>query len=289
MRGKTNDLLTEENFDIKINKKKPKKEKVKKKKDKKKKDYDNSVPKTGKRVLIIVLLIILGYVLYKSFNLFYYDIHNKMLYSLPSDYEDIYKGLYFQDGISIRIDDTKLDDDVVEYKNVKVKNYFKDFLLDQEHSKDGVWYRQQKSKNSFHIAISDTYIDKFIKEDSDRRLKGIDKKKIIDENNIKNDVDLFRFLRSRRNTKTDLFTPVSELKENFALDYFVSLLPCVKQMNLVSGDYMGYSYETNKGNNRYLQVVVLKDNKSYIFVFNGDKKYFTDDYVEEVLNTLRIS
>ena len=39
MRGKTNDLLTEENFDIKINKQKSKKEKINKKHEKRKSQY----------------------------------------------------------------------------------------------------------------------------------------------------------------------------------------------------------------------------------------------------------
>ena len=74
------------------------------------------------------------------------------------------------------------------------------------------------------------------------------------------------------------------MKERYALQGIVlTTIPIINGISLIDGDYTGYILNANK----LREVVILKNNKRYIYTFyNLD--YFTDDVIKELLNTIEI-
>ena len=61
------------------------------------------------------------------------------------------------------------------------------------------------------------------------------------------------------------------------------LLPKVNTLYKIEGDYKGYVYVLDN----LMQVNILSDDRAYTYSFIG-REFFTDEYVNELLNTIRV-
>ena len=61
------------------------------------------------------------------------------------------------------------------------------------------------------------------------------------------------------------------------------LLPKVNTLYKIEGDYKGYVYVLDN----LLQVNILSDDRAYTYSFIG-REFFTDEYINELLNTIRV-
>ena len=238
--------------------------------------------------IFVVLLILVGaYFGYKGFNLYYYNINNITL----DEYEKFIEG--FKVKNTVEINNIKTDDYLI-FNNIKIRNDFKKFeKIDYNHeAKDferyKVTYKDDKVA-AFFIGTTDTYV-KLLSSNfdaygvNDIRLKKNNVIEILKEENITNDIELFSYLRKNKDVKSNIFTSVKDMQNNFAIHYLLAvMLPSVNNITLIEGDYSGYIFNMNS--NR--EVSILKNNKRYIFTFiNTD--YFTDEYIKELLNTIVI-
>lgn len=243
-------------------------------------------------IITISIFIIIIYTVYKIFNLYYYNINN----STTEEYSSIINNLKVSDTITIKTK-TLNDNDYMEFKGIKIKNYFEDFkkLEIPESSKDFVkyvLYSEEELVSSFWMgeAIPYTKILNSSETSSiygidDVRLKHIDVKKFLRDNNIENDIDLFKFLIKNKDVKNNFFTSVNKMKSNFYIQYLTAIaLPSLKSITLIDGSYTGYIFNT-KGDIK--EVSLLKNGKRYIFTFLR-LDYFTDEYIQEILNTVII-
>lgn len=246
--------------------------------------------KAIKWTIIFIVLLILIYFGVNGVNLYSYKFNK-------SEYYNITKNLAFKDTMKITKSTPLNPDEYLSFKNVKVKNYFKDFkeAKNLDTSGNSVKYVLYNDDNkliaSFWITISETLTTKFksnldIDNKEIDKLKEVNRENFLKKNNIRNDIDLFKFLESKKDINNNIFTNINEMKENYLISNFVeSNVPEVNNITLIDGDYDGYIFKiTAIGTKEYN---LIYSGKIYSFTFIGTD-YFSDDYINEILNTVII-
>ena len=248
--------------------------------------------KKKKIILIVsVVLLVLVYFGYKLINLAIYDVNNMSI----DDYNKIVSGLKVNDIMTINT--TKLENnDYLTYKNMKIKNDFKDFELKDNNDGRSVTYlskdEETNQTKAIILSINEIFIDllksnKTLYIENDIRVNNLEVKRYLEKNNVNTDIELFEFLNSQRVNKINLFTPVSVMKENYKIHFITTVaFPVIKDITLLKGDYNGYIFniENNVG---IKDVSIIKNDKRYTITF-FNTNYFTNDYINELLNTLII-
>lgn len=236
------------------------------------------------------IVLIAFFVFYKCYYLYNYAVvkDNK-----------IYSGLKFTDTITVK-NKKYNNEEYFIYNNIKLLNKFQEFTKTEE-GDDFVWYSLNKNNTSasFGISTYDSYT-KILKTDSkdisiytgansseevvDKWLK-ISRKDFFTKNNIKDDLGLFKYLAKKDSFKSNILTPISEMKQNYAINSMINvIMPSVNSLTEIKGDLKGYIFNLSK----YKEVSIIKGDKRYILSFiNLD--YFTPEYIEEILNSLIIS
>lgn len=246
-------------------------------------------------ILIIVLLVLLAgvYFGYKGINLYIYDMSTRLW--TAESYDNFINGLNIKNTIEINKVITS-EDDYLSFNNVKVKNYFKDFrkIEATESNDELVRYALYNENNeviaTFSIRIMDTYIDRIKAKDEDSKVddelfNNEDRTTFFKNHNIEDDIDLFKFLKTKKDIKSNVFTSVKKMKENYAYIYFATMgLPTARSITLIDGDYKGYIFNLSDAR----ECNILYKDKRYEFTFSK-LNYFTDDYINEILNTVVIN
>ncbi len=240
-----------------------------------------------RNILIIsltIIILLIAYFGYKAFNLKYYTINN---INNPNQFN-------INNTITIKHNTLK-SNDYFEYKNMKIRNDFKDYSKMEDSAKNSSTKLVLKDENNktikaFWMGITDTYVyllknDKTLFGTDDSRITNTDLSNILKKNNINNDIDLFNYLSKQKNIKNNLFTSIKKMKENYAIEYMTSVvMPTIDNITLINGDYEGYIFNI-KSNTK--EVSILKDNKRYAFIFI-DKNNLTDEYLKSILSTIVI-
>lgn len=245
-----------------------------------------SIKKNKREILkskkfIIPLLIVLIFFMYKSFYLFSYHFSK----------DDNYDRLYFKDSIILKNNNTTSN--YLQFNNIKIRNDFEKFILETKNAKSvkyNLINKFNKVQASLQIISDKTYIDKFREDDyNNSRYNSIDRNQIIKENHITNDIEFIKYLKKELTKKNNILTRVKDMKKRYALKYFTNKeIPQFDYLTLIDGDYTGYMFDNfNYSNNQFRQVVILKDNRSYIFRFYSCC-YFDENYIKELLSTVVI-
>lgn len=238
-----------------------------------------------KRYLVLIgvlVILILGYIGFKCFCLYYYN--PKQINK--DDFEKLKSGLVFKEDVVIN---TKSVTEYLEKDNIKIRNDFQDFTLKEN------WYVLNDSNKDNKVAFTmngptETYLDYLKAEDitvyngSLKNTKVKDRIRFLENNNIKNDIDFFKFMSKQEYPTFNILTSVKEMKSVYSTYLmFNIMIPSVNYINEIKGDYIGYILNLNN----IKEVSILKNKKRYILTFLGND-YFTDDYVRELLNTIII-
>ena len=247
----------------------------------------------SKKIIIAIIVILIMYFVYKGILLYLYNYKDRY----PS-YNEVINSIDFKDTINI----TKGNNlkDYISIEDMKVKNNFKKFKLSDVDNEPNIkWYKlydnnyKDKVKASISIGITDTYIDMFINNNNEK-IFGISKdyrRNLLERNNITNDIELLRFIKKYKNIDTNIFTSTNKIKEIFIVKYFTMYLPEFKDLKLIDGDYTGYTYDAFKGSEkgyRYLEYIILKNNKRYFIDFYDKNNYFTDEVINGTINNIVI-
>ncbi len=108
--------------------------------------------------------------------------------------------------------------------------------------------------------------------------------RFFEKYNIKNDVDLIKFLSTYEYKENNLFTSTNKMKENYFVKFITSFLMSLgESVTLIDGDYEGYILNMDE----IKEVSIIKNNKKYVFTFLKTD-YFNDGYIKELLNTIKI-
>ena len=181
----------------------------------------------------------------------------------------------------------------LEFKDIKIRNDFKNFEYKEEISTDDtlkyvLYDKDGELEVAFFIGVMDTYVE-MLKSDIDIysynrksiEMDGI--KDFLKDKGISNDIDLFKYLVEHKNDNINIFTSVKEMKGRYALNSLIGLMfPKIEEITLIDGTYAGYVLNLD---NDIREVHILYYDKSYVFTFIGDD-YFSDEYIYELLDTL---
>jgi len=241
-----------------------------------------------KITIIIFIIIIVAYILFKG------------LFLIRHYVEPIENLEYVMNGLSLdetlTVYDNKIEEEeYLKENNIKIRNDFKNFIKkEKENEFDSTKYllydENNKLKAAFWMGEMDQYIEVFTMDSLvifGENSKGIfndsDRKRFLKDNKIENDVDFFKYIKNNYYAKSNIFTSFKEIKENYIINMFVSVaLPSISSTTIIDGDYYGYIFNIN---DNMREVHILKDKKSYVFMFMG-KEYTKDEYIKEILGTI---
>ena len=243
-------------------------------------------------VAILLLVLIWGYFSYKIYYANYYDL------SHIQDFEKSKENLVINDE-TITIKTTKLPvEEYLVFKDMKLRNDFKGWEvislsddLNIRPSEDFIWY-SLKDTGAIGIAKGDPIMQTFdtgeILSSDERTEQSSDLTKFYEENNITNDIELFKYLEKTKNDKNSIFDSVKDMKEFYDVHSLVrGTYIRVEGITLINGDYEGYCLNHNFDTAYVVECNILKDNKRYTLTFNNSK-YFTNKMIKDLLNTFVI-
>lgn len=238
-----------------------------------------------------ITLIVFGFVLIAC--LIFKIIFLKLHYVEIVD-DDVIKGLSLDKTITVYNNKIEETEYIIE-DNIKIRNDFKNFQKkEKEGEYDSTKYLFYDESNrltaAFWVGQMEQYIEFFSTDfltiyngNNNGKFKDEDRKKFLLENEIENDVDFLKYIKEHYYCKSNIFTSFKNIKRNYAINMFVSVvLPSIDSTTIIDGDYLGYIFNI-KDNMR--EVHILKDKKSYIFMFMGDE-YTTDEYLKEIISTI---
>lgn len=241
-------------------------------------------------IIIVVIVVFIG----GFFGTKIYYLHKYNIVSV-SDEE------YFNYRDKLKVDNTiniksknLNENEYITFKNIKVRNDFENFeVLDS--SDDQIRYvlnKNDKVEASFWYGITtDSLVyslsnefSLFGFEDENINLSVEERKEFFKDKNINNDIDLIKYLGTYEYKKNNLFTSTRKMKDNYFTKFITTfLIGGGNNITVIDGNYAGYII--NMADTR--EAYIFKNNKKYVFTFiNND--YFSDDYVEELLNTVVI-
>lgn len=116
-------------------------------------------------------------------------------------------------------------------------------------------------------------------------LSDLTKKSFFNKHDIKDEVDLVKYIRTRDKKTSNFFTPIYTIKERYFFYLIENNLPNINSsFQFIDGTYKGYVYKT------YNMVYYVFDlgNGEIRFLTLYNLNYFDENKVKEILNNLII-
>ena len=233
-----------------------------------------------KKVIILLGTILCVYFAVKIFSFIRYNV----------DTESV--NFKFEEPLVIQKKNLTDNDYLELFDSIKIKNEFKDFEK-QEKVKSTIsetyilYDKNNKSKATMKIGITTTYVDKLVTELKTyaENINTKEMKKYLEKNNIKDDKKLFEFINNKSIKKINIFTKISDMKENYILKALkTNVLPSLNSITFITGDYDGYILNLNSD---MKEIHIYYNDRIYYFLFMK-LGYFTDDKIKDLLETVII-
>lgn len=236
-------------------------------------------------LILIILLAIVG----KKISLInFYKIDNIN----ESEYDKYVKYMRSKEIINIKHEEVK-NNNYIEYNGIQLKNGFKNFKKADDFG-DNLKYdllRDNEIVASFLVGSFKDSVTTMLKKDGDvyslsgekkMNLTKNDRIKILNQNNIQNDVDLIKYLAKQNvSEKKSFFYSEEEIKEKYFIQFLTSLEFIIgDKITFIEGDYTGYIITMNTIKDVYL----FDKGKKYIFTFVGD--HFTLEKIIDIIKTV---
>ena len=249
-------------------------------------------------IVILLLLLVGGYLGYKIYYANYYDL------SHIEGFEK-YKDKFVIDEDMVTITTTTLpEEEYLVFKNMKVKNIFEGFEnrfnsdeFEHPHDTDSIWYVLKDNEKEKQIAavgfgkgpsMFEYYNnDAYVFGDS-RITETINMTKVYEEYNITNDIELLKFIENTKNKKHSIFDSVNDMR-NFYSMHLLNVVGYsnIEELKLIDGNYEGYMINHNMDGGYIKEYNILINGTRYCLTFVG-LEYFTDEKIQDLLNTLVI-
>ncbi|MGN0992971.1 MAG: hypothetical protein ACI4PE_03530 [Bacilli bacterium] len=189
-----------------------------------------------KKKVIIICIICLGLILipYISYRVYSGYLHIDSEYL--SQGEKIIENLNNEEYITIN--KREYQGDYLEYKNIKIANEFNEFLLSDKLINLDSYIL--KDTAFFTIGTKESEIERL--KESELYYIDCEKtmKKIIKENNLKNDIDLFNYIKTYKFSKNSFFTSIEKIKTDHIISDYLLTMPQISKITYINGDYNGY-------------------------------------------------
>lgn len=260
---------------------------------------ENKKPNYLLITIIAIISVIVLFFGYKLIMFYRYTIER------PDNIEEIVNG--YKNYNTLNIKKNVLDEnEYVIKKHFKMKNILEDYILDEENiNKDIDIYRKEVDDKKYSIqfasdAESFQLIDAFISDDislfgdyKEGFLKGniidADRKDFLEKNNIKNDIDFYKFVGNNYFIESNLFTDTKTLKQNYAFNLFTSItIPKIEKWAVIEGDLTGYIMYvgTNNAISVY-QITIIENGKRYGILTN-DSRFSNEEFLMDFISSIEL-
>jgi hypothetical protein len=234
-------------------------------------------------VVIVVLVLALAYFGYKGFLLNDYKVNasetgNKLLEKLKNS----------GDTINVKTVDISDTEKTTEFENVIYPNILDNFILDETKSTNEGTQRYKtynlnddsgKLRAMFKVGSSDyDYYDILISNETSTfgvDLKNINRKNLVEKFNIKNNIDLIKYIINHYDNSVNIFSSKDEIKMNYLIKVFTNTALPISKINIIDGDINGIMFIIK--DNAYYEIHLIHNKEKYFFTFaNGtNDEYFT--------------
>lgn len=262
-------------------------------------DYtDKKIRKSRVKHILCTVLIICFLVCGCFFGYKFYLL-NKYTLKKPENVEELLKGIKNNREIKI-YKRTINEDEYFKVDNFKIRNDFKDYVLDDRNSEyEPYVYRNGKSTINFSSEkVNYQLIDVFTRddviffgEDADRmqeKFTSADGKFFLLKNDINNDVDFYLYASENYYKENNIFMDKRTMMENYAFNSICSIaLPIVDELIIIKGDYNGYILRDYIEDKTITQVTITRDGKLYGFMTN-DSRFKDEEYLIDIIGTIDI-
>ena len=255
----------------------------------------------NKRIVKIVIIAVISLIViffgYKGIMFYRYTIEK------PADVEDIVKGLKNQSTMNIK--KKKIDEsDYITIDKFKIKNVLDGYTEDENTSKLVRVFRKKIDNSEyiyqFTIDFNDIRIvDAFTKgvtifgDSNIGFLKGdvntADGKDFLEKNNIKNDIDFYKFVADNYFIESNFFTDTKALKQNYAFNVITSIsVPKIDRWTILEGDITGcIMLLGTKEDKTVWQISVLKNDKWH-HITTTDSRFKDEEFTKEFVSSIEI-
>ena len=228
-----------------------------------------------KLIVIIILVIVCGYFGYKGYILNKYKstqdsaeidtsrIFNKTI-EVPYHYS-------YQASIESLIDGSYM----TGYEKKEDSNFY--VLYDDNH----------EVKNYYSVSIMPEYINLLgynytMEVDNHEFVQEAGVKKFLINNNIKNDIDLLKYIKDNYYLKSNIFSTINSIKNNYMINEFVAItFSNFKSIDLISDNY-GYIINIKDD---LKEVHLLHNSKEYVITLGGEE-LTKEDFIDTLLGTI---
>ena len=180
-----------------------------------------------------------------------------------------------------------------EVLNLEFENELDDFY-ETEKTKNYVRLDNSENKASFIVSKESTIISSINDSDLDSIFRELYyypmyisetlRNHSLEKHNIKNDVDLIKYIRSRKKKEVNVFTPSMVIKEDYLFNFLeASVYNNIDNITYLENEKIGYilNYDT------YKEANIIVDDTIYNIVF-VNLNYFDNNKISNILDTLRI-
>lgn len=154
----------------------------------------------------------------------------------------------------------------------KIKDYLEENIDSMGYSFDKYSQYYNMSLDAFNICVDDC------------KKSPYDLKRINNENNIKNDIDLLNYIKDKYYFKSNIISSKRKIIENYILNGIVSVsdIGSSNEIVLIDGDISGYLIDVK---NKYKVLHLLDINDQYIISFYG-KDILSNESIKEMLENM---
>lgn len=232
--------------------------------------------------IIIVSVLIVVYLIFKTILFFEFIKPIKDI-----NFDEFKSKFELKETIDIKTRKLKGNETYLEFLNIKIKNDFDKYTIHRTSEDIDALQLIDKDENgeikkAIIISKSISLVD-IIKLESDG-IKGKYVKSILEKNNIKTDIDLINYIKSIENT--NFFSSTTKILDNYTKYYlYETLFPSFQELKKINGDYKGYFIDSRK---EIKEAKIIMEDYCYAITFIDKNNFFTDEYINDSLNTLVI-
>jgi|GEM_PF-3078045 len=245
-----------------------------------------------KKIIIFfscLLILILGYVCYKSFLLFNYkvEIKDELQTYLKKSTETI----------TIEQSSYNESNNYSEYEDVMYKKLENDFLYSEKDSIiNGIYHlyvysltneNTNKLDAVFKVGKTDSYYELLAADNAtNSSFKNINKKALLNKYNLNNDFDLLKYLVNNHDKNPSIFSSRDDIELNYLVKTFANIVIPNANIIFITGDLSGFMYIIN---NDVYEIHLTNNKYNYVFGFfnKNNSNYFNLNYVKDFINNIQ--
>ena len=262
-------------------------------------DYTDKKIKKNKIKHILFTILIIGILIVVCFFGYKFYLLNKYTFKKPDNIDELLKGIKNNREIKI-YKRTLNEDDYFKVDNFKIRNDFKDYVLEERNSEyEPYVFRNGNSTINFNSnKVNYQLIDVFTSEDVtffgddadelESKFTLADRKFFLLKNDINNDVDFYLYASKNYYKENNIFMDKKTMMENYAFNSICSIaLPVVDELIIIKGDYNGYILRDYMEDKIITQITITRDGKLYGFMTN-DERFNDENYLIDLISTIEI-